>query len=335
MTAPLSSASLYTDLQSLEGVRRRADGQSEETLRFAAQQFEALFLQMMLKSAREASLDDGLFDSEQGDFYQDLHDKQMAINLAQGQGIGIAELLVQQLRRNQGQGGDTQGVSAQAAAVDRIRNLRDYLDAPLPSSRQPAAVLPAMVNEPVVPGAALDTPEAFVKTLWPQARQAAGRLGVDPAVLLAQAALETGWGRHVSRHADGRSSHNLFNIKADGRWDGERVSVETQEFRQGAFVREQAQFRAYDSFADSFDDYVNFLQSSTRYRPALASAPDGQRFVTELARAGYATDPNYAEKIIGIIDGEPMARSLSAVAAERVSLIRHRDPENTENASLE
>ena len=316
MTPSLSSASLYTDLQSLEGVRRRADGQSEETLRFAAQQFEALFLQMMLKSARDAKLDGGLFDSEQGDFYQDLHDKQMAINMAQGQGIGIAELLVQQLRR--GQGRDTQGVSAQAAAVDRIRSLRDYLDAPLPS--RPAAVAPATGAEPVAPAAALETPEAFVSTLWPQAREAADRLGVDPAVLLAQAALETGWGRYVSRHADGRSSHNLFNIKADDRWDGERVSVDTREFRNGVFVREQAQFRAYDSFADSFDDYVNFLQDSTRYRPALDSAADSQRFVTELARAGYATDPDYAEKILGIIDGEPMARSLSAVAAERGSL---------------
>ena len=314
MTASLSSASLYTDLQSLEGVRHRADKHPEETLRFAAQQFEALFLQMMLKSARDAKLDDGLFDSEQTDFYQDLHDKQMAINMAQGQGIGIAELLVQQLRQNQGPGKDMEGVSAQAAAVDRIRSLRDYLDARLPSTPRPAATA-----EPAAQNVPLDTPEAFVKTLWPQARQAADKLGVDPAVLLAQAALETGWGRSVSRHTDGRSSYNLFNIKADARWDGERVSVETQEFRNGAFGREQAQFRAYDSFADSFDDYVNFLQNSTRYRPALDSAPDSHRFVSELARAGYATDPDYAEKIIGIIDGEPMARSLSAVAVERDS----------------
>jgi len=313
MTSSLSSASLYTDLQSLEGVRRRADHYPEETLRFAAQQFEALFLQMMLKSARDAKLDDGLFDSEQTDFYQDLHDKQMAINLAQGQGIGIAELLVQQLRRDQGPGKGTEGVSAQAMAVDRIRTLQDYLDARLPSTPRPAAVSPVTAAESIT----LDSPEAFVKTLWPQARQAADKLGVDPAVLLAQAALETGWGRFVSRHTDGRSSHNLFNIKADARWDGEWVSVETEEFRNGAFGRERAQFRAYDSFAESFADYVNFLQNSTRYRPALDSATDSHRFVSELARAGYATDPDYAEKIIGIIEGEPMARSLSAVEAAR------------------
>ncbi len=319
MTSSLSSASLYTDLQSLESVRHQADKHPEETLRFAAQQFEALFLQMMLKSARDAKLDDGLFDSEQTDFYQDLHDKQMAINLAQGQGLGIAELLMQQLRRDQGPGKDEEGASAQAAAVDRVRTLRDYLDARLPSMPQMAAVSPMAAPEPVVQKAVLDTPEDFVKTLWPQARQAADKLGVDPAVLLAQAALETGWGRFVSRHPDGRSSYNLFNIKADARWDGEQVSVDTEEFRHGAFGRERAQFRAYDSFAESFADYVSFLQNSTRYRPALDSATDSHRFVSELARAGYATDPDYAEKIIGIIDGEPMARSLSAVAAERDS----------------
>ncbi|HEB94544.1 MAG TPA: flagellar assembly peptidoglycan hydrolase FlgJ [Gammaproteobacteria bacterium] len=317
MTSSLSSASLYTDLQSLEGVRHRADSNPEETLRFAAQQFEALFLQMMLKSARDAKLDDGLFDSEQTDFYQDLHDKQMAINLAQGQGIGIAELLVQQLRSDQGLGKGMENTSAQAAAVDRIRTLRDYLDARLPSASHVAVESPMMASGPVVQKTVLATAEDFVKTLWPQARQAADKLGVDPAVLLAQAALETGWGRFVSRHEDGRSSYNLFNIKADARWGGERISVDTQEFRNGAFARERAQFRAYDSFADSFDDYVNFLQNSTRYRPALDSATDSHRFVSELARAGYATDPDYAEKIIGIIDGEPMARSLSAVSAGR------------------
>ncbi len=317
MTSSLSSASLYTDLQSLEGVRRRADSNPEETLRFAAQQFEALFLQMMLKSARDAKLDDGLFDSEQTEFYQDLHDKQMAINLARGQGIGIAELLVQQLRSEQGPGKGMEHTSAQAAAVDRIRTLRDYLDARLPSAPQVAVGSPMMASEPVVQKTVLATPEDFVKTLWSQARQAADKLGVDPAVLLAQAALETGWGRFVSRHEDGRSSYNLFNIKADARWDGERVSVDTQEFRNGVFARERAQFRAYDSFADSFEDYVNFLQSSTRYRPALDLATDSHRFVSELARAGYATDPDYAEKIIGIVDGEPMARSLSAVSAGR------------------
>ncbi len=304
MSASLPTVSNYTDLQGLQRVRHQTDSNPEETLRFAAQQFEAMFLQMMLKSSRDAKLDDGLFDNEQTEFYQDLHDKQMAINLAEGQGIGIADLLVQQLRRDKAMNADPQGVSRQAAAVDQVRALHEGL-----SAQPQVSALVAPLNE-----TRMGTPEDFVKTLWPQAQQAAQVLGVDPSVLLAQAALETGWGRAVSKRTDGSSSFNLFNIKADARWEGERVSVSTQEFRSGGFQREQAQFRAYDSFAESFADYVDFLQNSTRYRPALDSAADGRRFVTELARAGYATDPNYAEKIIGIIDGEPMARSLSSLS---------------------
>lgn len=319
----------YTDLQGLEGIRRRADENPEETLRFAAQQFEALFLQMMLKSARDAKVDEGLFDSEQTDFYQDLHDKQMAINLAQGKGIGIAELLVQQLRRDQGMevdapgtgGREARAASPQAIAVERVNALHqaqrdDVARSPAPSAafELPAVASSSPVDEvKATPPVELGSPEAFVKALWPQAQQAARSLGVNPSVLLAQAALETGWGRSVSQRSDGSSSFNLFNIKADARWDGDRVSVSTLEFREGSARREQAQFRAYDSYAESFSDYVDFLKSSARYRPALDSAADSQRFVTELARAGYATDPNYAEKIIGIVEGEPMARSLSGV----------------------
>jgi len=312
MTPELSSAALYTDLQGLERVRRHADkDDSGESLRFAAQQFEALFLQMMLKSARESGLGDGLFDSEQTDFYRDLRDKQLAIDMARGQGIGIADLLVKQL------GGDRHAEvaagSEQGRAVAQIRRLRDYLDHRVKSPPPPMASSDQGVTAAVPTEPPLATPQDFVRTLWPQARAAADKLGVDPAVLLAQAALETGWGRAVSRHADGRSSHNLFNIKADARWPGERVGVDTLEFRNGTFARRRAQFRAYGSYAESFADYVDFLQNSTRYRPALAAADDGRRFVTELAQAGYATDPRYAEKILGIVAGEPMRQSLDAV----------------------
>ena len=306
----LPAVSNYTDLQGLEGIRRRADSNPEETLRFAAQQFEALFLQMMLKSARDAKLDDGLFDSEQTEFYQDLYDKQMGINLSQGQGIGIADLLVQQLRRDQGVTPSTSStpVSPQAMAIDRIHALRARAT---PQATSAAAEVASSAEPGRAATARMSSPEDFVATLWPQARQAAETLGVDPAVLLAQAALETGWGRAISTRVDGSSSFNLFNIKADERWSGERVSIATREYRDGGFVREQAQFRAYGSYAESFADYVDFLQRSTRYQPALAANGDSRRFVTELARAGYATDPDYAEKVIGIIDGEPMANALS------------------------
>jgi len=310
MSISAHDANIYTDLQGLEALRRSADAKSPETLRFVAKQFEALFLQMMLKSARDASMEDGLLDSEQTEFYQDLHDKQLAIELAQGKGMGIADMLARQLGAEQS---DTQG--ADSVKGDPGRTLMEYISSarslPLAAqapaiTSQAANVVSSSMETPV-----LETPEDFVKHLWPLAKQAADKLGMTPQVLLAQAALETGWGRAVSRHADGRSSHNLFNIKADGRWDGEAVRVPTVEYRDGMAVREQARFRAYESYAQSFEDYVAFLRESPRYQQALAAGADGGRFVQELQAAGYATDPAYANKIMGIAAGSPLKNALA------------------------
>ena len=309
MSVSLQSASVYTDLQSLEAVKQGADKNSPETLRFVAQQFEALLIQTMLKSGRDSQQDeDGLFDSQQSEFYQDLHDKQMGLHLAQGQGIGIADMLVQQLRAARGQ--DLSIGSATAG-----RSLSDYLSARVQS---PPAVsveqaAPSAASEPAQETPPLGTPEAFVQQLWPHAKQAAESLGVDPVVLLAQAALETGWGQHIIQQPDGRSSHNLFNIKADGRWSGDTVGVASLEYRDGVAKREHSQFRAYDSYAESFADYAAFLQQSPRYQSALAAGRDGARFASELASAGYATDPNYANKIIGIVQGEPLGKALGTL----------------------
>ena len=104
------------------------------------------------------------------------------------------------------------------------------------------------------------------------------------------------------RHPDGNSSHNLFNIKADRRWDGESVAKSTLEYRDGVAAKEVARFRAYESFEASFDDYVNFLQSNPRYAEALRRTDDPKQFVRALQDAGYATDPAYARKIGNILD---------------------------------
>jgi flagellar protein FlgJ len=310
MSISAQDANIYTDLNGLEAMRRSADAKSPETLRFVAKQFEALFLQMMLKSARDASIEDGLLDSEQTEFYQDLHDKQLAIELAQGKGMGIADMLARQLGADQSATQDADGVQG-----DPGRTLMEYISSArsMPLSAQAPAISSNAAGgiSRALETPALETPEDFVKHLWPSAKQAADKLGVAPQVLLAQAALETGWGRAVSRHADGRSSHNLFNIKADGRWDGEAVRVATLEYRDGTVVREQAQFRAYDSYAQSFEDYVAFLRESPRYQQALAAGMDGNRFVKELQSAGYATDPAYANKIMGIAEGSPLKNALA------------------------
>ena len=143
--------------------------------------------------------------------------------------------------------------------------------------------------------------------LAPYAEKAAERLGVDAKALLAQAALETGWGKAVICHPDGTSSNNLFNIKADGRWDGERVAKQTLEYRQGVAAKEMAQFRSYSSLEESFNDYADFLTGSPRYADALKQGGDSAAYVEALQEAGYATDPAYAEKIKRIMGSEKIA----------------------------
>jgi len=167
------------------------------------------------------------------------------------------------------------------------------------------------------PAAVLDwppeTPGDFVRSLWPHAREAAAELGVDPRVLLAQAALESGWGRRMPRHADGRPSYNLFGIKADQRWDGERVSSGTLEYRDGVVNREHAAFRAYGSPAESMADYAAFIRGGPRYREALARADDAGAYVQAIADAGYATDPAYAHKVMSIYHGPELRDALAAL----------------------
>ena len=159
--------------------------------------------------------------------------------------------------------------------------------------------------------AVYSSPTSFVKAIWPYAQASAEKLGVDPRVLVAQAALETGWGRGVIRHADGRSSNNLFGIKGGGSWQEETVSVPTLEYRDGVAVKERALFRSYDSLATSFHDYVQFLQNNPRYKEALMHVGDPQQFTSALQEAGYATDPRYAEKINQLIGGDTLASALS------------------------
>jgi flagellar protein FlgJ len=155
-----------------------------------------------------------------------------------------------------------------------------------------------IAQPPLAPGkAAFSSPQEFVATMLPMAQAAAEKIGVDPRYLVAQAALETGWGKSIIRTRDGNSSHNLFGIKSHGSWEGESARVLTIEYKGGKAVKEAASFRAYDSYAQSFEDYVSFLQNNGRYEKALSSTENPERFVKELQQAGYATDPQYARKI--------------------------------------
>ena len=316
MNPSIIQTDVYTDIQGLSKLRAQARDNSEETLREVAGQFEALFIQMMLKSMRDANLGEGLLDSQHSRTYQSMYDKQIAIDLSKQQGLGLADMMVRQLSRSAEFESDD---SAAAAPLGSAHHglLKSAQGETTPAGKVNAAEgsregpLEGKVN--AAPDWKPDSPEAFVKELWPHAQRTARDLGTRPELLLAQAALETGWGQHVIRGTDGSNSFNLFGIKADTRWQGERAVTETIEFEDGLMRKQRASFRAYASLADSFADYADFLKTNPRYREALNRAADAPSFARALAEAGYATDPDYSGKINRIMDGERLRDALSGI----------------------
>jgi len=317
MRADFSSAYNYTDFQGFAELRQQAREGSPEAVDATARQFEALFIQMMLKSMRDAIASDNPFEGDQVKFYREMFDQQLALELSRGQGIGLRESLVRELSppADPPQAAEelvlpTHRVPARRATTPAEPGsiappLPAYTAVPPPApptqthhTREAAPVESVRASSPWRP----DSPQAFVETLWPHAEAAAADLGVAPEVLLAQSALETGWGRHVIRRPDGSSSYNLFGIKAHGGWQGERAHVGTLEYVNGVPERQRAAFRAYNSPAESFADYVDFLQRNPRYRHALAQVPDAEGYLRGLQAAGYATDPQYANKILRILN---------------------------------
>lgn len=329
---------LYTDLAELQKLKNQSKGSEGESLRMAAEQFEQLFLNMLLRSMRDANEafgKDNFMNSSQTKFYQGMFDNQIAMEVSSAQGVGLSDVLVRQLSHGSGQ---DVSKSAELKPLDmKTRQLNNAIDQA--ASIAASALLAKAEGQENPPGITLtdeqkstvrevfekrlnaaesvasnlperfETPEEFVEKLLPLADKVSGELGVDPRVLLAQAALETGWGKHMVRSTDGMNSNNLFNIKADTRWQGDSAQVSTLEYKDGVAQRERAFFRSYDSYEDSFRDYVDFLKASPRYRLALDSAADPYDYVRQLQEAGYATDPKYAEKIKNIFDGELLASS--------------------------
>lgn len=292
-------AQVYTDFSGLAALRAKARHSEEAALDQVSRQFESLFLQMMLKGMRDASFGGGLLDSKQSAFYRDMYDKQIAMHMAEGQGIGLADVLKRQL------GG---GI----AAPYRELTPQEYLGMPVarvvPGERGDSVELAVAKPADTAVTAFDGDPQTFLQRLWPAAEQAARQLGLPAEALLSQAALETGWGKHVMRHRDGDSSHNLFGIKADRSWHGDKVHVSTLEYRDGVALKTRDHFRAYASFEQSFSDYVDFLRRNPRYRDALDSTADPAAYFDALQKAGYATDPAYADKIKRILDSEPVKR---------------------------
>lgn len=275
-----SNNSLAIDAKSIEGLKQAARQNSPEALKGAAKQFEALFMNMVMKSMREATPQDGLFDNQQSRMYTSMLDQQISQNLA-SRGIGLADVLIRQLSNANAVGGKLPA---------------DGATPPAPLAPNPGD---ASVQSPS------DQPihvQAFQQRLAAHAEEASRTTGIPAKFMLGQAALESGWGKHVMRTADGGTSYNLFGIKATGGWKGKTVDAVTTEYVNGVAQKRTEKFRAYDSYADSFRDYAKLLRNNPRYENVLANAGDARSFAQGLQRAGYATDPNYAAKLTHIIN---------------------------------
>ncbi len=366
MTAPVADASVYSNPGGLASLKVDARTQSPEAVRKVAQQFESIFAKMVLSSMRQASstVGDSMFGSDQQQFYQGMFDDQLSVELTKGKGLGLADMLVQQLTRSGlVKGGastsaatagtaDTAGASGAQGAAPSTADIAGKKGAfALGASRSAetmgaypikatggaqssssadanpvsstllgttdASAIDATANfiKKMLAGNAdaadskdwqSGSPEDFVRALMPCAEEAGKQLGVDPRHLIAQAALETGWGKSLPCDTDGSTSNNFFGIKASGDWQGDSVAVKTLEFKGGVPVPQQAKFRSYDSPVESFRDYVEVLRNNPRYAAALNTGSDTKAFASALQRGGYATDPAYAQKITAIAQNLPI-----------------------------
>ena len=326
-----NASNVYTDINALQGIRTLGKENKDAALMEVAKQFESMFLNMMLTSMRQANAvfkEDSLIDSQEMDFYEKMYDDQLGLTLSSGDGMGLAKVMYQQLKSNYN--ADAKDISLdQGKLFDRkssfpihskqlqqtINDLDKERKKAVPADQQSAQANTAKTTATVATGAGdkrqqFATPSEFVAALYPHAEKIGAELNVDPRAIVAQAALETGWGKHLISDAQGNNSFNFFGIKADQRWSGNKVDVTTHEFRHGTMLKENAAFRSYPSLEDGLRDYAQFLQSGERYQQAINQGLDAETYGHALQQAGYATDPQYGAKIQRISSSSTLQQAL-------------------------
>ena len=298
---------LSVDVQGAQSLRAKAASGDPEALRAAAKQFEAMFVQIMLKTMRETKFTaegDTFGDSNNLKMYQELLDQQWSQKMVGAKGLGFADAIVKRLGVEAGSMAIQEKFAAEAAAAQSEAGA-----ATRPADAVPldavAKAAPVVGNEASVDAVATETSATsetsatdrksrFISAMLPHARKAEAETGVPARFILAHAALESGWGQREIPAEDGSASHNLFGIKATG-WSGPATEIQTTEYRQGLAMKVSQRFRAYADYGEGFTDYAKLLQR--RYGAAVASGDDAEAFASGLANGGYATDPAYAEKI--------------------------------------
>ncbi len=259
------------DPKNLSNLRRDAKANSPEAVKTVAKQMEGLFVDMMLKSMRQATPQDGPLDNDQTRLFGSMLDSQLSQHVQ----VGLADMMIKQLSR---------------PAIK-----------PPSSTETPPPEPMAEVAATTAPQSKTERIQAFMSRFAPHAEQASQATGIPAQFMLSQAALESGWGRREIRTVDGTVSRNLFGIKATKNWHGRTVDCVTTEYINGVAHKQVEKFRAYDSYAETFEDYANLLRNNPRYRKVLDNARDPEDFAYGLQRAGYATDPRYGSKLVRII----------------------------------
>lgn len=309
------TSKLALDTNSLNGLKTSAKAGTPAAMKEAATQFEAMFINMMMKSMRDATPQEGMLDNQQTKTFTTMLDQQTSQNLAK-RGVGLADVLVRQLSANQmgqqalaigadGMGGDAAAGAGAGRLTPSLTNAAAMYGngAALGAG---AAANAATSKAPPLPATTetgrIQAPHvrAFQEKLHEHAHAAEQTTGVPAKFMLGQAALETGWGKRMIKNADGSNSNNLFGIKAGPGWKGKVATAVTTEYVNGKPQTKVEKFRAYDSPADSFRDYANMIAKNPRYEKVIGSS-DAATFAQGLQRAGYATDPNYAAKLTRLI----------------------------------
>ncbi len=324
------SPSIYSDNSSLDRIRQKAITDSPAAIKAAAKEFESFFMNMMLKSMRQASEvigEDSMFSSPQEKMFIGMLDEQMSVELSQKGSLGIAELITRNLTPKPAVGFNIlEGRTKQETPIESNVGVNKFIKAeitPINTKFVDGVISMELdINKvdfrehetdkniskkditriATTKSSMFESISTFVEQLMPLAQKAADKIGVDPKILLAQAALETGWGKHVIHDSKGRSSFNLFGIKDSKSWKGESVKINTLEVESGELVKRKENFRSYSSFESSFDDFISFISENPRYEKAMQFVHDAEQFIQSIQDAGYATDPNYANKIINIFN---------------------------------
>jgi peptidoglycan hydrolase FlgJ len=313
----------FLDQNSLNAVKAMGRKNDPQALKEIAKKFEAMFVQQMMKSMRDASevfADGDMFSSSEVKFHQDMLDQQMVLNLTSGKGIGLATSMYQQMQAMYNKNSSAT-IDAQSTFAPVIKPLANNIIPNVEVNAPPVLISRASIV--ISKNSVAQTQEEFVAALMPFAKQAAAELNIKTDVLLAQAALETGWGKHVIHDTQGNNSFNIFNIKKSNSWEGKSVHVKTLEYQKGIAQQEHAEFRQYNDYRHSFLDYVNVMKTNPRYQHALGAGATSAGYADALQAAGYATDPDYAEKIKQLLmnDAIRSATVTDAKAAIKLSAV--------------